>query len=126
MPHKTEDLAAAVRDALAAVADRHSPGEPQPQRQPQPRVYRQPQPQPLRQSTPTPTRTQAARAAAPKSARDYEGRYATVTIDGAPVRVYIHDVQQRSTGLKAYVMRQDSRDRCYVLLSALTEVSDDE
>lgn len=66
------------------------------------------------------------RKAVPAGARDLEGRYATALLNGASVRVYVHTVEKRSTGIKAYVMRRDTRQRCYVLLELLSNVSDTE
>lgn len=121
------DLEKAVRDALAKVAGAH--GMPvQPERD-ETRETRQPERKrgaiderdSLASLRSTPKRNAVAR-----SERDLEGRYADVEFAVGFVTCYVHTVEKRSTGVKAYVMRLDTRERCYVLLDRLSNIRDTE
>lgn len=71
-------------------------------------------------------RSTRGRDAVTKADRNLEGRYATAEFAVGFVDCYIDSVEQRSTGLKAYVLRLDTRERVWVLLDKLTDIRDSE
>ncbi len=120
------DIEKAVRDALAKVAGAHGV-QSQPERAEAPRQPREHRPAVIDQrDSVAALRQPPKRAGVAKSERDLEGRYADVEFAVGFVTCYIHTVEKRSTGLKAYVMRLDTRERCYVLLDRLSNIRDTE
>lgn len=128
-PEQIAALRAQVERALGAAAAAHAPSvgaEPE-QREHVARVHYAPAVAPRKPQVigPLAVRTSGDRASVPKDLRDLEGRYATALLNGESVRVLIFTVEKRSTGVKAYVTRQDNRQRCYVLPELLSDIGDD-